>query len=499
MALMSPEDQLRMTMGAQPAQLGMIQHPMHAVMAPIGPAPPELSPDVSGMAPDYEMEQDKNAGMSATSPKQPKVTTMSPVQRYEERLAQKQMSDLDKDANPYGSESNHPGFFGKFLHGLSVATGGPNRRLMAEGERNNQIQGIEKSQAEQAQQQAQTQQTQAHTGQIEQQTAAATPVEISPEQADELESPELAGTKVAPAVLATLYKQRGINQQRIETNQNTVQGRKDVANIQALSREQLQQLKPEQRDDKAIRLNQQLAEGKPLSEQDASYLKAYQKYINDTKIVPGVARAQAFGQFRPLQVVDPETGTTHYEYSGNAIAHGSQGTGSIPFRTAAGMAKFMTSGKGGQTITAYNTANDHLDLLGKAADALGNGDVQAINALNNSFQQQFGHAAPTNFNAVKAMLAGELANVAKVTGATDPEIAEQKDNINRASSPEQIRGFIDTNHDLMDQKAYEMYQQYQQGIQGQPAFHTGLSGHQPAGGGAQPKVLKFNPGTGRLE
>lgn len=36
--------------------------------------------------------------------------------------------DYQKDADPYGSPDNHPGFFGKLAHGLSVATGGNTRR-----------------------------------------------------------------------------------------------------------------------------------------------------------------------------------------------------------------------------------------------------------------------------------------------------------------------------------------------------------------------------------
>lgn len=37
-------------------------------------------------------------------------------------------NDYQKDANPWGSPNNHPGFFGKLVHGLSVATGGDTRR-----------------------------------------------------------------------------------------------------------------------------------------------------------------------------------------------------------------------------------------------------------------------------------------------------------------------------------------------------------------------------------
>ena len=126
MALMSPtrpEDQLQMTMGTQPAQLGMVQHPMHAMIAPLGAPPPDLQP--MGMSPEGAPS---TSGMSP----QPKARQASPLERYEDKQGQRLMSDIDKDENPYGSPNNHPGVLGKILHGLSVATGGPNRRLMEE-------------------------------------------------------------------------------------------------------------------------------------------------------------------------------------------------------------------------------------------------------------------------------------------------------------------------------------------------------------------------------
>jgi hypothetical protein len=252
----------------------------------------------------------------------------------------------------------------------------------------------------------------------------------------------------------------------------------DIADANNLTKEKIASLKPEQRDDRAIRLLAKPPDQR--TQEENAYLGGYARMIDMKVTQPGIAKMNALNAGRPAQTVDAD-GNVHYDFIGHAIATGANTPASMNFRTAAGMAKFMTSGKGGQTVTAYNTANDHLDLLGKAMDALQNGDVQGLNQLNNSFKQQFGSAAPTNVNAIKAMLAGELANVAKVTGATDQEIKEQKDNINRAASPEQIKGFIDTNHDLMDQKAYEMYQQYQSGMQGQPAFGTGRPLNGPGG------------------
>jgi hypothetical protein len=328
---------------------------------------------------------------------------------------------------------------------------------------------------------------------------------LSPEEAESFGNPALAGIPMNAQQREQLAKQAGINTTRVDTNAATNTTRKDIATQNSLTREELAKLKPEQRDDRAIRLNEKLQMGQPLTQEEQAYLGAYGKYIQQTKVEPGVARAQAFGMFRPVQVLG-SNGDVQYEFSGNAIKNGSATPQSMNFRTAVGMSKFMTSGNGGQTIQAYNTANDHLELLGKAMEALENGDVQAVNKMSNSFKQEFGSAAPTNVNAVKAMLAGELANVAKVTGATDPEIQEQKDNLNRANSPEQIRGFITTNHELMDQKAFELYQQYQQGEQGAPAFGTSLTGRGPTGGGSQAKgggtgaaTHKWNAETGQIE
>ena len=492
-----------MTMAPAAAPQGMaaqvIQHPMHAMIAPIvgapklprissmqhaedpGPEPAEMSQsDISGIGGDQPMS-------TLPAQKQPKVVTMSPTDRYEDNINRRLMGDYSKDQDPWGSADNHPGFLGKLGHFGSQlianahhVSGELTPRETEEQRLGGEVQKIEGEKSQQALQGAQMGNQQAETNLHNTQEKAAQLVEISPEEAQSMGNPALAGQQVTQGVY-----------QHLLTNATTVQGRHDIAEMNNttksdiadannLTKEKLAQLKPQQRDDRAIGLWQKKQQGQPLTQEENAYLGAYNKWIDETKVKPGVARAEAFGAFRPVQVLG-ENGNVQYQFSGNAIKSGVSTPQSMNFRTAAGMAKFMTSGKGGQTVTAYNTANDHLDLLGKAMEALQNGDVQGLNQLNNSFKQQFGSAAPTNVNAVKAMLAGELANVAKVTGATDQEINEQKANINRAASPEQIKGFIDTNHDLMDQKAYEMYQQYQQGMQGQPAFGTGRPLNGPGG------------------
>jgi hypothetical protein len=267
------------------------------------------------------------------------------------------------------------------------------------------------------------------------------------------------------------------NATKVQTTQMSVQGRADVAAANALSREKVAALKPEQRDDHAIRLMQKPPEQR--TQDDNAYLGAYSRWIDQTKTQPGVARAVAFGQFRPVQVVDPNTNEVHYDFSGHAVQTGAASPQSMNFRTATKLNAFMTSGKGGQTLTAYRTANDHLGLLEDAMKALDNGDVQLLNKLNNRFKTEFGSSAPTNFETVKTMLSGELANVAKVTGATDMEIKTYQTELAQAQSPEQIQGVIDTNHHLMDQKAVEMMNQYESGMSGRPEFGKGATAGAP--------------------
>lgn len=67
--------------------------------------------------------------------------------------------------------------------------------------------------------------------------AAKTPIEITPEQAETIGSPELAGVKVPSAVFAALSKQHGVNTTRENVTGQNVAGREKVADTAAESRE----------------------------------------------------------------------------------------------------------------------------------------------------------------------------------------------------------------------------------------------------------------------
>ena len=83
-------------------------NPHDSLTAPIAAAPQPVTMAAGGAVPD-------------------KPAKMSALQPQEDRAQKQLMADYQKEDDPYGSPDNHPGFFGKLLHGLNVATGGTGR------------------------------------------------------------------------------------------------------------------------------------------------------------------------------------------------------------------------------------------------------------------------------------------------------------------------------------------------------------------------------------
>lgn len=464
---LDPDELRKLDLGLQIPNRPMQQMPLgEPQMAPPPPLRmPDQKPDLSIQSPRGTVEGDQ-------AERTRELTTGSGISQISKKIQNSQFGQ------------NHP-LASKILGGLSqglataadlgismISPFGPlipgteEHHLAGLNRLNKQI-GQEEGEREK---EAQTREQEATAGLHGAQAEAA---ELSPASQEEaLAYGVPIGTPMTAATRAALAKQQGINQTKIQTTADTNQTHKDIAAANNITKEKLADLKPEQRDDHAIRLWQKQQAGEQLTPEDESYLAAYSHYIDATKIQPQVARAKSYGMFKPVTVTNPD-GTTRYEWSGNAIESGAETPASLPFKTALAMARYMTSGKGGASLTAYRTAYDHLDLLSEAANALQNGDVQILNRLGNDFKQQFGSAAPTNFDAIKTMLAGEIGNVAKTTGATDQEIAAIRDELNRAQSPEQIQGVIQSNQDLMDQKGAEMLKQYQGGMNAQPVFGHG--------------------------
>lgn len=134
-----------------------------------------------------------------------------------------------------------------------------------------------------------------------------------------------------------------------------------------------------------------------------------------------------------------------------ADAHGGDMTGFGTLKGTLGEARksFAAGGKNGQTLIALDTAVHHFDALGKAADALNNGDTVGLNAASNYLSKQFGDPRVTNFDTVKALAADEFTKVAAggITGEAEREAMQKL--FSAANSPAQLKQAIQQAQILM--------------------------------------------------
>lgn len=121
---------------------------------------------------------------------------------------------------------------------------------------------------------------------------------------------------------------------------------------------------------------------------------------------------------------------------------------------------FDTGAQGNQ-VRSFNVAITHLDLLQKLGDALQNGNAPLINKLSNTYAEQTGQPAPSNFDAVNQLAKDEVVKsiIGGATGVGDREDAEKT--FNNASSPAQITGVINNYKSLMAGQLGGLQKQYE--------------------------------------
>jgi hypothetical protein len=244
------------------------------------------------------------------------------------------------------------------------------------------------------------------------------------------------------------------------------------------------------KDDQFISIQQKIAKGEPLTPEEKAYLPAYKEYVKLNKIDPAQVRVQALMQM-PQAIVDPNDPSREI-FSTKKGAIGQEAPGSGEAAAARRMDTYMTSGKGGQTLNSFNTATKHLDLLDKTADALKNGNLQIANSVGQSYAKATGNPAPTNFDALRLAVSGEVGKTFSGGVATVPEMEDLKANINKANSPAQLKGVINDFRQLMQSKRETLETQYKSGIQGKADFGSSTPATPTA-------THKFNPATGRIE
>lgn len=148
----------------------------------------------------------------------------------------------------------------------------------------------------------------------------------------------------------------------------------------------------------------------------------------------------------------------------------------------------FSTGKEGTALRSFNVAVDHLGSLGELADQLDNTGTPAYNKLANFVAAQTGSAAPTNFDAVKAIVAKEVVKAIVAGGGGVAEREELSNLISKANSPAQLKGVIGHYLDLMDAQRAGLLDQYERTTgrkDGEQVFaakrHGGRPGEAPAG------------------
>jgi hypothetical protein len=204
------------------------------------------------------------------------------------------------------------------------------------------------------------------------------------------------------------------------------------------------------------------------------FIKGYEKNNDVTRVQPAAVRANVYMQM-PQVVADPDNpGQTKYVTRKDAIGMGAPNSGDV--KSVQATQKFFSpAGKGGQNLAAFNTAQNHLQLLGQASEALGNGNVTMLNDIGQKYAKMTGSAAPTNFDAVKNAVKGEVSRA--LTGNVNvSEQAELDKDFNNASSPKQIQGVIQKYIQLMQGKKDVLHQQYTDGMNGKVSFENAVPG-----------------------
>lgn len=124
--------------------------------------------------------------------------------------------------------------------------------------------------------------------------------------------------------------------------------------------------------------------------------------------------------------------------------------------------KDFASGKKGDLVRSFNVSISHLGTLEKLSTALQNSDIQAVNSLKNTFREQFGSDAPTNFNAAKAIVGDEIIKAIVGSGGALADRENAQNQIRAANTPAQLAGVVRTYKELMAGQLGGLKRQYEQ-------------------------------------
>jgi hypothetical protein len=145
---------------------------------------------------------------------------------------------------------------------------------------------------------------------------------------------------------------------------------------------------------------------------------------------------------------------TQYDPSFDAVNYGARAKTRNAF----------TAGKEAQQANALNTVIGHLGQLSDAADSLNNTSIPIYNRVANFAARETGDPRINQFEITRKAVVDELTRVYRGTGGSEKDIQTWTQQINAASSPEQLHGAIAQVSGLLESKIQALTDQYQKGM-----------------------------------
>ena len=162
------------------------------------------------------------------------------------------------------------------------------------------------------------------------------------------------------------------------------------------------------------------------------------------------AHVKALNEGRePFPTAKMMASNPYYERLADAVAQYNPDFDATAFSTRKNANTAFTTGIQGRQLLAFGSAVKHLETLGGLIDALKNKDTIQLNRLNNIWEKQTGQTAVTNFDAAKGIVAKEIMKSIVTGGGGVEERQELSKLMDKAQSPEQLRGVVDTYYELM--------------------------------------------------
>tara|TARA_B110000285_G_scaffold31193_1_gene32169 strand:- start:20006 stop:21481 length:1476 start_codon:yes stop_codon:yes gene_type:complete len=126
--------------------------------------------------------------------------------------------------------------------------------------------------------------------------------------------------------------------------------------------------------------------------------------------------------------------------------------------------KNFSTGVEGRKTRSLNTAMAHLESMKEWSIALNNTDVRKVNAVKQQLSKEFGDPDVTNFDFAKQIVADEVLVAVVQAGGSMQERQELSESFDRANTPDQLLGVIETAHELMAGQLESLGLQYESSV-----------------------------------